>query len=337
MSSSPFSRHRSRTISPAGTGSRLLFLLALLPSLGRADPGALPDQALAETLFREGKRLMLEERFGEACPKLEESQRIDSAGGTVLLLGLCLERQGRTASAWATFSSALSIAERERAPERASVASQHLQALGPRLVHLTVKLSPTLAATRGLEVRRDGVLLGSVAWGVATPVDPGLHVLEATASGRVLAHVELDTRGEGTHHEALLEVSSAIVSEGASSPSGPRPPPLPPPRATASPRPRWPGYAMVGLGAAALAVGTVTAVLAASKISEVNDRCPTDRCADREAKRLNDQAGRYADIATVALPLGVVSLGGGALWLWGGATRADGSRKEGRIGVAGEF
>ena len=57
------------------------------------------DKAAAEALFDQGVRLMKQNNFAEACPKLEESDRIDPAVGTLLYLGECYERVGKTASA----------------------------------------------------------------------------------------------------------------------------------------------------------------------------------------------------------------------------------------------
>src|SRR5579883_326916 len=61
------------------------------------------DKATAEALFNEGKRLMNERKFGEACPKFLASQKLDPGVGTQLNLAVCYEANGQTASAWATF------------------------------------------------------------------------------------------------------------------------------------------------------------------------------------------------------------------------------------------
>ena len=65
------------------------------------------DVALSEALFREGKTLLQEGKFDQACPKLAESHRLDPAGGTLVTLGLCYEGAGKTASAWVVFGDAL--------------------------------------------------------------------------------------------------------------------------------------------------------------------------------------------------------------------------------------
>jgi hypothetical protein len=64
------------------------------------------DAAMAESLFREGKRLSAEHKYSEACPKFEESFKIDHGLGTLLNLASCHESGGQPASAWAEFSEA---------------------------------------------------------------------------------------------------------------------------------------------------------------------------------------------------------------------------------------
>src|SRR5580765_1857550 len=71
------------------------------------------DRTLAAALFREGKALMDKGDFAPACAKLEESQRLDPGGGTILNLALCHEKEGRFARSWSEFTEAVTVARRD--------------------------------------------------------------------------------------------------------------------------------------------------------------------------------------------------------------------------------
>jgi hypothetical protein len=140
------------------------------------------EVTLAETLYREGRKLMADQRYAEACAKFAESHRLDPATGTLLNLATCHEAQGKLASSWLAFSEALRAARREQREDRVRYAEERIAQLEPRLSHLTIAVTRA-PALEGMVVRVDGFLIGPAAYGVAAPIDPGTHRVEASAPG----------------------------------------------------------------------------------------------------------------------------------------------------------
>src|SRR5690606_17820160 len=136
------------------------------------------DKAAAEALFDQGLELLKSGAYDEACPKLESSQRIDPGVGTLLYLGECYEKLGKTASAWATFREAASAADAAGQSDRSKVATDRAQRLLPRLLQLELEPAGELAEVEGLEVLRGGRPVPRALWGSPIPVDPGEHVIE---------------------------------------------------------------------------------------------------------------------------------------------------------------
>src|SRR5690349_11629781 len=119
----------------------LVGLLVVLPSAPARAEGGASDKASAEALFDDALRAMKEGKYAEACPKLENSQRIDPGVGTLLYLADCYEKIGRTASAWATFREAQSQAEASGQAKRAKAARERVDKLDPQLSYLTIEVA----------------------------------------------------------------------------------------------------------------------------------------------------------------------------------------------------
>ena len=141
------------------------------------------DAAVAEALFKEAKRLMRAGDYATACPKLEASQELDSALGTLMNLADCYEKQGKTASAWAKWQASLDIARKRGERRKTKVAAKRVAKLEPQLSYLTI-LAPEAASTPGLMITRDGAVMGRARLGTPLPIDPGKYLIAASAPER---------------------------------------------------------------------------------------------------------------------------------------------------------
>src|SRR5450432_1599182 len=81
-------------------------LCTLLASVFGARPAGAQSSGssvAAQALFDDAKRLVQEGDAASACPKFEESERLEPGIGTKLNLADCYERVGRNASAWVLY------------------------------------------------------------------------------------------------------------------------------------------------------------------------------------------------------------------------------------------
>src|SRR4051794_17555175 len=81
----------------------LLFAAASGASRDVNAQGRAEKAAAAQVLFDDAMQLVKKGKATEACPKLEESQRLDPAMATQFRLAECYQQTGRIASAWSVF------------------------------------------------------------------------------------------------------------------------------------------------------------------------------------------------------------------------------------------
>jgi hypothetical protein len=154
-------------------------------------------------------------KFAEACPKLEESQRLDPADGTLLRYAWCEEELGKLATAWVLFKDGLSRAKKSNNATRIKFAEEHLAAIEPKLSKVTIHVSP-VAAIDGLELRWDGKLLGKSEWNAEFPVDAGDHTLSASAPGRTTWTTSVGIGKESDRR--TVEIPQLLAAEVAAGP-----------------------------------------------------------------------------------------------------------------------
>jgi hypothetical protein len=249
------------------------------------------DARLAQALFDEARYLMEQKRYAEACPKLKESQRLDPGGGTLLNLASCHELEGKTASALDEYHEALDFALRDRRDDREKIARTHIDKLEREVPRITVK---PVKFVEGLEVKLDSTTLAPAAWGVATPVDPGRHVITATAVRHQTLTITVDIRPSERREISLPEpkTDEQAIKEGPAAP-------------TTTSNPVF--YVGLYTGLGALAVSAVTGVLTITNTVKAKADCSEKRtfCKDADALDSLHDARTYGWVSTISLGLSV--------------------------------
>ncbi len=278
--------------------------LALLACAGRAgaQSSESTQRAVAQSLFDEARTLMAQNNYAEACPKLNESYRLEPASGTLVNLALCHETDGKLAMAYVEYNETLSRAQREGRRERERFARQRLDALTPRLTILRVQVEAPLESPR---VTLDGVELAKAAWGIAIPLDPGAHVIEAAVPDRPAFRRSLRAQGGGDSQ--VVRVPAFGVGEAGGGASV---------FSRAPSTQRTAALALGGAGVAGLVVGSVAGVVASSRWDDATTACPERQCSDPKNLRLDGPAKTWADVSTVSFVGGGLALATGVvLWL----------------------
>jgi serine/threonine-protein kinase len=310
-----------------------LLAVAAVLAPARARAQSAQSAAAAQVLFEEAKTLMHEKRYAEACAKFVESNRLDAGIGTMLWLADCYEKNGQTASAWAEFVEAADLSD-ERHDERRKVARERAAALETSLPKLTVDVTPAVVSDApGLEITRDGAVVGRAVWGTPVPVDPGTHTIVARAPAHKpwQATVTVESGGRATTTVPMLpperspEAPSRSAPASATAPappdsrrtsiadkSGPGPGPTETQEHAGSSQRVW-GVVTGGVGLGALGVGLVLGWIAKSHLDESNadHHCTPDNHCDAIGTAARNEAFDTATASTITCLAGGAVLAAG--------------------------
>ncbi len=282
--------------------------LVLLPGLAAAEPNA---RAAADALFRDGRAAMARADYATACPLLARSQELDPAGGTLMNLALCHEKQGRLVAALDDWRRAAERSRRERRPEREREALVHLADLEARVPHVTL-LAPASAAV--ITVVLDGKAIPAPTLELPTHLrlDPGTHAVRTETPGRepLIVRFELQERvpfsielqepavALPTAPSAVSVAPLLLASHGALAPRSALPAE---PRALLSP----PSKVLLGTAAAAGLTAIVSGTLAVAARLSYTSHCIDRRayCDDLDALATGQRARSMAWVSTVSTTL----------------------------------
>lgn len=298
--------------------SWLLLSFALLRSASAAaDAGT---GSAAQALFEQARALMAQGRVGEACPKLEESQRLDPAVGTLLNLARCYELAGRFASAWNGYLEAASAARLAGNSAREREAQKRADGLRPKLSYLVIDVSPEARSVPELQVMRDGKLVGAPQWGSAIPCDAGEHTITASANGYEAWTGAVTVKPKAS----TVSISIPPLRAKPAEPAAPVVAVATAPTSAPQPAHESPGLgtqktlALVagGVGVVSLGVATIFGVRSANQHSELEKYCEGTICSDQRGVDAGERAYSAGNVATAFSIVGGVGIAAGvALWL----------------------
>lgn len=274
-----------------------------LPALMFSAP-ARGQTVTASALFQEAKTLMTAGAYDQACPKLQEAQRLYPTAGTVLTLGDCLEHAGKLASSWGAFKEAELIARNTKDLDREREAQRRSGLLSPKLARLAIVVPPA-ARMPGFELRRDGVLVGEAQWGSSLPIDVGPHTIETSAPGRKpwATVLRIETNGS----TASFEVPSMPLQDTSDTAAAPF----------------WSGRRIAGVvvgsvGAGSVIAGAIAGSVAASKASAAKPHCRSlgeATACDATGLSLRSDVRSFGNVANVTLVVGGSALVAGIVLL----------------------
>jgi hypothetical protein len=282
----------------------------------------------ARQLFVDGRKLAQDGNYAAACPKFEESLRLEVGVGTQFNLADCWEHIGRTASARALFLGAAASAKAVGQSDREQVLRERAAALEPRLSRVVVEV---LAKDPKVIVKRGDLPLESEDWGKAVPMDPGKYTISARAPGKRTWEKQIEvTASVPVVTVQVPELEDEAPAKPAAAAAATKPiehkavPATPPPSSPASDRGWNIDYRVVslaGFGLAAVTVGVVTGIQYNKRNDDAKAICPSSRdCTVKQIQnhdRLVDEAKTKRAWSYAGFGVGAASFAGAAaLWLF---------------------
>ncbi len=300
----------------SGTQYALAAALALGASAWAPSARAQDQAAPAESLFADGRALLAQQKYPEACAKFAESEKLDPAVGTLLNLGDCYEKMGRIATAWAVFKQATSMARTAKQPAREKLAADRAAALEPGIPRLAIHVPHPVP---GLEVRRDGLVVGEAEWSgalaSAVTIDPGAHDIVVVAPGKKAwtTHVVLEAHGQ-TSTVDVPELEGDELADRA---------PLKPPSAEAVSVEavnthdrnvqRAIGLLIGGAGVVTAAIGVPFGARAITLNNTAKGECPTNMTCTMQGQTDSQSAQTSGLLSTVLVAVGAGLVAGGVV------------------------
>ncbi|HEX7604094.1 MAG TPA: hypothetical protein VF316_20895 [Polyangiaceae bacterium] len=218
-----------------------------------------------EALYNQGKDLIAQKKYHEACERFAASYKLDENQNTMVALAACHALDGKTATAWGEY---LQVAQKARGTPAADYAADQAKAIEPKL--LKIKLDMQLVPP-DIALKIDGVSYPKDVIGAELPLDPGEHDIEAKAPGKHdwVKHFKLIAAESPFTVKLSLEDMTPeeldAEKKKLAGPSGNAEEITP-----GDPVKRWIGVGVIAVGVGALAYGVYALAEAVSNTSKFN-------------------------------------------------------------------
>jgi hypothetical protein len=147
--------------------------------VARADPSPTEIQA-ARDLFAKAEKDEDGGQWTAALEKLRRAGTVKMTPGIRFHIALCEEKLNQLVAALADYTAAEQAAREQNNKDVSDAIAEPLRVLRIRVPTLTLDVPPTA----GAEVELDGKNIGAGLWGAPLPVEPGMHRVQARATGK---------------------------------------------------------------------------------------------------------------------------------------------------------
>jgi hypothetical protein len=313
-----------RLSSAASPARRSLFGLAIAASLLGLAPEAHAqsdaDRATARALGQEGQQALDAKDYATAEDRFRRADKMVHAPTLMLGLARALAAEGKYVEAQESYNRIIREGIPGGAPDvfkRAlEDAKKEVEAVTPKVAAVTI----TVKAAGGGDIPEPQVVLdehpiNSASLGVRRAIDPGPHVLRATAEGYKPGELKFTVPEGGSVDEPLTldkDLNAGAVATApatsATTPSSAAATAAPPaaegPTSTQKMLP-WIGF---GVGAAGVVLGAVTGGLAIGKHNTLKNECPnTDSCAAHDDISSYHMLGTLSSVGFIVGGVGVAA------------------------------
>jgi hypothetical protein len=312
----------SRYLSKIAAGGSLAVLVGVAST---ASAQTDESRASARAAATEGLHALQEGRYKDALDLCTRAESLMHAPTHLLLIARAQTKLGHLVAAQEAY---IKIQRERLAPnaprafaDAQAAAADEQGALAPRVPTLKVAVD---GGANDVQVTLDGAPFPAALIGIASPIDPGSHTLEAKSPSAVADPVTVSI-AEGAKETATLAMKAVAAPEPlASAPPAPEEPAAPSPESShTSSRTgvRVAGWIGIGIGVVGLAGGTVFVIKNHSDRNDANAFCGANGCPESkrtEIGSLDHSADQAATASWIAYGVGAAGLVAGAVLLWVG-------------------